>query len=34
VDARGFDQLLAERRPMIINMIRQAQNDRGRRATV
>jgi hypothetical protein len=33
-DARGFDQLLAERRPMIINMIRQAQNDRGRRATV
>ena len=28
-DARGFDQLLAERKPMIINMIRTAQNDRG-----
>ena len=28
-DARGFDQLLAERRPMIINMIRTAQQDRG-----
>ena len=28
-DTRGFDQLLAERRPMIINMIRTAQQDRG-----
>ena len=28
-DARGFDQLLAERKPMIINMVRSAQNDRG-----
>ena len=28
-DAKGFDQLLAERKPMIVNMIRTAQNDRG-----
>ena len=33
-DARGFDQLLVERKGMIINMIRQAQTDKGRRATV
>lgn len=33
-DTRGFDQLLAERKGMIINMIRQAQQDRGRVATV
>lgn len=33
-DARGFDQLLAERKGMIVNMIRQAQMDKGRMATV
>ena len=33
-DTRGFDQLLAERKGMIINMVRQAQQDRGRMATV
>jgi len=33
-DARGFDQLLAERKGTIINMVRQAQQDRGRMATV
>jgi len=33
-DARGFDQLLAERKGTIINMVRQAQQDRGRVATV
>ena len=33
-DARGFDQLLAERKPMIVNMIRTAQADRGSRTTL
>lgn len=33
-DARGFDQLLAERKGLIINMVRQAQMDKGRMATV
>jgi tape measure domain-containing protein len=33
-DARGFDQLLAERRPMIINMIKSAQNDRGNKSNL
>jgi tape measure domain-containing protein len=33
-DARGFDQLLAERKPMIINMIRTAMNDRGNKANL
>ena len=33
-DARGFDQLLAERKPMIVNMIRSAQADRGSRTTL
>lgn len=33
-DARGFDQLLAERKPMIVNMIRSAQADRGSKTTL
>jgi tape measure domain-containing protein len=34
VDAAGVDQLLEQRRPMIVNMIRSAMNDRGNKATV
>lgn len=34
VDTRGMDQLLAERKGIIINMVRQAMQDRGRVATV
>lgn len=33
-DPRGFDQLLAERRPMIVNMIKSAVNDRGNRSNL
>ena len=33
-DTRGFDQLLSERKPMIVNMIKSAQNDRGNRSNV
>jgi tape measure domain-containing protein len=33
-DARGFDQLLAERRPMIINMVRTAMEDRGNKSNL
>jgi len=33
-DTKGFDQLLAERKPMIVNMIKTAQNDRGNRSNV
>jgi hypothetical protein len=33
-DATGFDQLLLQRRPMIINMVRSAMNDRGNRSLV
>lgn len=33
-DTRGFDALLAERKPAIINMVRQAMNDKGNRATI
>lgn len=33
-DARGFDQLLAERKPMIVNMVRTAMNDRGNKANL
>lgn len=33
-DPRGFDQLLAERRPMIINMIKTAVNDRGNKSNL
>ena len=34
MDTRGFDALLAERKPAIINMVRQAMNDKGNRASV
>ena len=34
VDARGVDQLIAERKPQIIGMIRSAMQDKGNRATV
>ena len=33
-DAKGFDQLLAERKPMIVNMVRTAINDRGNKANL
>jgi hypothetical protein len=32
VDARGVDQLIMERKGMIVGMIRSAMNDRGARA--
>ena len=34
VDSRGVDQLLQERRPMIVSMIRSAMSDRGVKPTV
>jgi tape measure domain-containing protein len=34
VDAKGFDTLLATRKPMIIQMVRTAMNDRGNRSLV
>lgn len=33
-DAAGFDRLLSERKPMIVNMIRTAQQDKGNMSTV
>mgnify|MGYP003333123738 CR=1 FL=1 len=32
VDARGIDQLITERKGLIVNMVRSAINDRGVRA--
>lgn len=34
VDSKGFDNLLATRKPMIIQMVRTAMNDRGNRSLV
>lgn len=34
VDARGFDQLLSQRKPMIIQMVRTAMNDKGHKSLV